>query len=449
VVVPGDKSIAHRWLLFSLLGNGTSALANLPEGLDVASTARAVAALSTGDQPSLEGWTVSTGGSGWGMGGVEGPLDRESTSGWTGPVRVAGTGRDRLREPEGPVDCGNSGTTMRLLCGVLAGSGIRAVLTGDESLSLRPMERVAEPLRLMGAGVTTTGGRPPVEVTGAPLSGIRYPMPVPSAQVKGAVLLAGLAAEGETAVLEPGPSRDHTERLIAFLGGPVRTESGAVAVSAFDPPSFEGTVPGDVSSAAFPAGAAVVTGGRVTVAGVGLNPTRTRFLDVLERMGAGVERRIEGREAGEPVGEVSVAAGPRILGAVVTAAELPEVVDEVPLLAVVAMHADGESRFEGAAELRVKESDRLAGIVELIRRLGGDAAIEGDHLVVAGGVPHAARERGPLTPGTDHRMAMAAVVGALVAREPVEIGGLDAAGVSFPGFVPAMRALGARIEVLG
>ena len=237
--------------------------------------------------------------------------------------------------------------------------------------------------------------------------------------------------------------------MVGALGGPVRAEPGEVWVSAFDPPAFEGIVPGDVSSAAFPAGAAVLTGGRVAVADVGLNPTRTRFLDVLTRMGARVDRRPSGQVVGEPVGEITVAAGPGLRGTVIGAAELPEVVDEVPLLAVVAMHAEGESRFEGAAELRVKESDRLAGIVELIRRLGGDAAIEGDHLVVAGGVPHAARERGPLTPGTDHRMAMAAVVGALVAREPVEIGGLDAAGVSFPGFVPAMRALGARIEVLG
>ncbi len=323
------------------------------------------------------------------------------------------------------------------------------MLAGDESLSRRPMERVAEPLRLMGAEVATTGGRPPVEVRGAPLSGIRYRMPVPSAQVKGAVLLAGLAAEGETSVVEPGPSRDHTERMVGALGGPVRAEPGEVWVSAFDPPAFEGIVPGDVSSAAFPAGAAVLTGGRVAVADVGLNPTRTRFLDVLTRMGARVDRRPSGQVVGEPVGEITVAAGPGLRGTVIGAAELPEVVDEVPLLAVVAMHAEGESRFEGAAELRVKESDRLAGVASLIRGLGGEAAVEGDHLVVAGGGPAAVPPGHALVGGSDHRMAMAAVVGALAAPGPIEIEGLEAAAVSFPAFIPAMRALGARVEVVG
>jgi 3-phosphoshikimate 1-carboxyvinyltransferase len=341
------------------------------------------------------------------------------------------------------LDCGNSGTTMRLLAGVLAASDVEAVLDGDASLGARPMERVAEPLRRMGAGVETTDGHAPVTVKGAALQGIRHESRVPSAQVKSAILLAGIGADGRTEVVEPTPTRDHTERALRALGASVfPVDAIGAGVERFDVPSFAASVPGDVSSAAFVAGAAVVTGGVVELAAVGLNPTRTRYLDVLERMGARVDRSITAEQLGEPLGSLRVAAGGGLRGTVVTADELPEVVDEVPLLAAVAGHAEGETRFEGAAELRVKESDRLAGLRDLLRDLGGDADLDGDSLVIEGG-----GLRGGTAGSTgDHRMAMAAVVAALAASGPSLVDGAEAAAVSFPGFAEALRGIGARLE---
>ena len=444
--VPGDKSIAHRWLLLAMLGRGRTSLAGLPEALDVMSTARAVARLSPEPHPELEAWIDAVEGAAPRHPEVEGGIRLPSRSGGhaapEATVILSGGSRLHLRAPEAEVDCGNSGTTMRLLAGVVAGAPIRAVLTGDASLSARPMERVAEPLRRMGATVSTNGGRPPVEVRGGRLSGILHEPRVPSAQVKGAVLLAGLAAEGETVVAEPAATRDHTERAIEALGGPVGRDGLEVRVGRFDPPSFSGRVPGDVSAAAFLAGAAVLTGGEATVSEVGLNPTRLGFLAVLARMGAEIATEETGVELGEPLGRLSVAAGGGLRGTVVHAAELPGVVDEVPLLAVVAAFAQGESRFRGAGELRVKEIDRLGGVASMLRGLGGDAAVEDDDLVVAGG----GLQGGRAESGGDHRMAMAAVVGALAASRPSVVRGVEAAAVSFPGFVGALRRLGGRVE---
>ncbi len=449
--VPGDKSIAHRLLLLAAVGSGRSVVGGLPPALDVAATARACVALLGDGGARLEAWLGNI----EGRGSEEGHLE-------VGPeVEVEGAGREALRAPAGPMDCGNSGTTMRLLAGVLSAARFPATLDGDASLRARPMERVADPLRRMGAVVETTDGRPPVAVRGAPLTGIRHETPVPSAQVKGAVLLAGIAAEGTTEVVEPAQTRDHTERLLSALGASVRQtradtrradSKGApaavgrgcsVAVERFEVPSFSATTPGDVSSAAFLAGAAVLTGGAVAVHGVGLNPSRLRFLDVLGRMGARVEQEVDARELGEPAGTLRVASGGTLSGTTVTPAELPEVIDEIPLLAVVAAGAAGESRFEGAGELRVKESDRLAGLRELIRGLGGEADVDGDALVVRGG----GLEGGVVDGGGDHRMAMAAVVGALAARRPSEVLGTEAAAVSYPGFATSLRHLGARLEV--
>jgi 3-phosphoshikimate 1-carboxyvinyltransferase len=342
-----------------------------------------------------------------------------------------------------PLDCSNSATTMRLLAGLLAAAPFESVLRGDASLITRPMERVADPLRAMGAGVWTTDGHAPIVVRGGPLRGIEHRTAVPSAQVKSAVLLAGLAAEGSTTLREPVPTRDHTERALAALGAPVEFEPGTASVRAFVHEGFAAAVPGDVSSAAFLVAAAVLTGTALAVEGVGLNPTRTRFVGVLERMGASFGSRIERTELGEPVGTLEVEPGPRLAGTTIDAGELPLVIDEVPVLAMIAAHASGPTRFEGAAELRVKESDRLAGLVEAIRALGGDADLEGDDLVVGGDglVGGEAGARG------DHRMAMALAVAALAARGPVVVDGIEAAEVSFPGFEELLVALGARIEV--
>jgi len=351
-------------------------------------------------------------------------------------------GRPALEPPAAPLDCSNSGTTMRLLAGVVAACGFETVLEGDESLSSRPMERVAEPLRAMGADVRSSNGLPPVTVRGGPLTGIEYRSPVPSAQVKSAVLLAGLAAEGETTVFEPAPTRDHTERVLAHLGAPVEAEPGRASVTAFQHDGFAGRVPGDVSSAAFLVGAALVTGVSLRVRGVGLNPTRTHYLTVLERMGASISVEVEGEVVGEPVGTLEVEAGASLAGTGVEASELPLVIDEVPALALVAAHARGDTRFAGASELRLKESDRLSGLEEAIRALGGAAGVEGQDLVVGGG----GLNGGSVDARGDHRMAMAAAVGSLVARGPSTIEGIEAAEVSFPGFVGALRALGATID---
>lgn len=332
---------------------------------------------------------------------------------------------------------------MRLLAGVAAAAPFTTMLVGDESLSRRPMERVARPLRAMGARVTTTDGTAPVEVEGGPLIGIRFEPEVPSAQVKGAVLLAAAAASGTTTVVERVQTRDHTERLLAALGGEVTWADGAVELRGpVELPPVSGTVPGDPSSAAFLAAAAAVTGGAVELADVGLNRSRLGWVDVLRRAGAALETATQRETVGEPAGSLSAGASSGPLPVRVPADELPLVVDEVPVLAAVAAHAGGESRFEGGAELRVKESDRLASLVEGLRGLGGEAAVEGDDLVVAGG----GLRGGAASAAGDHRVAMALVVAALAAEAPCEIDGVEAAAVSFPGFGATLRALGADLE---
>jgi 3-phosphoshikimate 1-carboxyvinyltransferase len=333
---------------------------------------------------------------------------------------------------------------MRLIAGIAASAPFETVLRGDDSLSTRPMERVAMPLRAMGADVTTQGGHPPLTIRGADLTGIRFAPEVPSAQVKGAVLLAGLAADGETTVSEAIRTRDHTERLLEALGAPIRAAGANVVLEgSFQHDGFRGRVPGDPSSAAFLLGAAALTGGDLTLSGVGLNPTRLGFLEVLGRMGVEVEVEVEGEEMGEPVGTMrlasSVAPGP----VRVAASELPIVIDEVPLLAALAAHADGPSRFEGAGELRVKESDRLAALAEGFRGLGGAADVDGEDLVVGGGGLTGGSSRS----AGDHRIAMALTVTALVARTPSEIDGAESAAVSFPGFFDLVHALGGHVEV--
>jgi 3-phosphoshikimate 1-carboxyvinyltransferase len=440
--VPGDKSIAHRWLILSATGRGASRLVGLPPALDVGSTARCLAAIvGIGARPPLEAWgsKLEPQGSAAGLtvdGRVVASIPKDE-------LVVEGQGRDELHAPLDALDCGNSGTTMRLLTGVLAASRFVSLLTGDDSLRARPMERVAVPLREMGASVRTDHGHPPVEVHGGPLRGIRHELAVPTAQVKGAILLAGIAADGETTVVEPVRTRDHTERALRRLGASVRQEDGSVAVSRFQHEGFEAEVPGDVSSAAFLVGAAVLTGGELTIRRVGLNPTRTHFLSVLDRMGVGTEQRMTGEELGEPVGNLFVARAEGLHGTEVAARELPFVIDEVPVLAALAAHAEGETRFEGGGELRAKESDRLAGVAEMVRDLGGRARVEGEDLVVEGG----GLAGGRASARRDHRLAMAAAVAALGARVACEIDGMEWSDVSFPGFPQTLRALGARVGV--
>jgi 3-phosphoshikimate 1-carboxyvinyltransferase len=331
---------------------------------------------------------------------------------------------------------------MRLASGVLAASAFESRLVGDASLSTRPMERVAEPLRRMGSDVRTTEGHAPISIRGGPLRGIRHEPDVPSAQVKSAVLLAGVAAEGETSVVEPAPTRDHTERALEHLGAPVRREGPLVAVAAFEHDGFAARVPGDVSSAAFLVAAAALSRGAVSVLGVGLNPSRTHVLDVLGRMGVRTRVEVEGHELGEPVGRLDVGPAEDLVGTTVSEEELPLLIDEVPVLAVLGAHARTETRILGAAELRVKESDRLTGLADGIRALGGEARVEGDDLVIAGG----GLRGGTVSSLADHRIAMAFAVAALGAGGPVVVDGIEAADVSFPGFLDALRSLGASVE---
>jgi 3-phosphoshikimate 1-carboxyvinyltransferase len=440
--VPGDKSIAHRWLILAATGVGPTRLGNLPVALDVGSTACCLASVSRSARPVLEAWAREVGlqadgdRSTWNEGGP-----RSSTI-W---VEVEGEGRASLVEPDSALDCGNSGTSLRLLAGVLASRPLPSVLTGDESLSGRPMERVAQPLRLMGARVETTDGHPPVTVVGGPLSGIEFAPAIPSAQVKGAVLFAALDAEGPTTVTEVVRTRDHTERALAALGAPVRIVGTTVEVVPFQHAGFSATVPGDPSAAAFLVAGAALTGSALEVRDVGLNPSRLGFLDVMGRMGVRVETIVEREELGEPVGTIRVEPAAGLFGTSVDPDELPLVIDEVPVLASIAAHATGGSRFSGADELRVKESDRLNGLADGIRSLGGEATVEGSDLRVTGGGLRggAARSAG------DHRMAMAFVVAALAARSGCEIDGVEAASVSFPGFARSLMTLGANLEVMG
>jgi 3-phosphoshikimate 1-carboxyvinyltransferase len=440
VAVPGDKSIAHRWLILAATAQGKSRLVGLPPSLDVRSTASCLASLTLKARPALDvaardaPYDLEGGGSTWNE-EVEVPS--------IAPVEVKAEGRARLTEAEGDLDCGNSGTSMRLLAGVVASAPFRTVLTGDESLSTRPMERVAEPLRAMGARVETSHGHPPITITGGALRGIRFESPVPTAQVKSAVLLAGLGAEGVTTVVERAQTRDHTERALEALGAPIERDGSAVHVQRFQHGGFHGKVPGDPSSAAFLIAGAALTGRQLTVIGVGLNPTRLHFLSVMERMGIQTRVSVERTEMGEPVGSIDVAPCDAIGSVRVEARELPLIIDEVPVLAALAAHATSDSWFLEAAELRVKESDRLGGIARGIRALGGTAADEGSDLVIAGG----GLTGGRVDAGGDHRIAMALTIAALRAEGPSRIDDLGSADVSFPRFVETMARLGAHLEV--
>jgi 3-phosphoshikimate 1-carboxyvinyltransferase len=438
--VPGDKSIAHRWLMLAATADGPSRLVGLPPSLDVRSTAAALASITPSARPALEAW-LSNGPSGAEGHGSTWNAHEDGVAG--SALEVEGEGRRALVEARSPLDCGNSGTSMRLLAGVLAAAPFRSVLAGDITLSRRPMERVAEPLRAMGADVATIQGHAPLTIVGGLLHGIRFEPAAPSAQVKGAILLAGLAASGTTAVVEPVATRDHTERAILALGGPVRADGPAIEVEAFQHAAFEGQVPGDPSSAAFLVAASALTGAALTLVDVGLNPTRIGFLEVARRMGVAVAGRTTGEELGEPVGELTVRPGADLVGTRVPGEELAAVIDEVPVLAALAAHAGTETRFEGAGELRVKESDRLGGLAAGLTALGGAARVEGDDLVISGG----GLAGGTTGSAGDHRLAMAFVVAGLAATGPTTVEDAEVADVSFPGFARVLEGLGADLEV--
>jgi 3-phosphoshikimate 1-carboxyvinyltransferase len=414
---PPDKSISHRAALFGAMCDEPVTLRNYLDSEDTRSTLDAVRALGAGVEEQGDGCFLIRGV------GLHAPL--EATGGL--------------------LNVGNAGTLMRLLPGWLAGQpGGVWTLDGDDSIRRRPVDRVAEPLRLMGAGVEAREGRfPPFTIRGASLTGIEYRLPMPSAQVKSCVLIAGMSASGSTTILEPGPSRDHTERLLRRARVAFEQENGRMTIAQVDELELDDVVvPGDPSSAAFLVAAAIlVDGSRVVVKDVGLNWTRTGFFRIAERMGAVLVGELEepGTETEvEPVGELDVASGP-LDGTVVGADEVPLAIDELTLVALLGAYADGETVVRGAGELRLKESDRIAGVVEGLRGLGADIEATPDGFTVRGdGTP---LRGGRIDSRGDHRMAMLGAIAGLASTEGVEVVGMDAAAVSYPGFERDLRGL--------
>ena len=412
VAVPGDKSISHRSVLIGAICDGETRISGFGRSADTEATIAAVRAL-----------------------GVEVYEHGAET------LRVFGKGLGGLKAPGRAIDCANAGTLVRLLAGILAGQvGEEFELTGDASLSQRPMRRISEPLERMGAGIETTEGRLPMGIQGRTLRAIDYELPVASAQVKSAILLAGLFADGETTVVEPAPTRDHTERMLAAAGAPVTVRPTSVTIRRAERLSLdEIEVPGDFSSAApFVVAATLVPGSEIHVHGVNLNPRRTGLLEILDRMGARItsyNRRLIG---GEPAGDLEIHAAP-LVGTTVEAKEVPLAIDELPLVALAAACARGETVIRGAAELRAKETDRIEATVDALRALGVRARGLEDGLSVLG-VP--ARPRGGrMESRGDHRLAMLGAVAGLASREGVRIDDSEAVTVSFPGFFEMLAEL--------
>jgi len=434
--VPGDKSISHRYALLAAIADGRSTIANYAPGADCASTLSCVEALgaivsrtssAAGDEPAL--------------------------------VTIDGRGLRGLRAPAAPLDCGNSGSTMRMLGGVVAAHPFISTLVGDASLSRRPMRRIIGPRAQMGAAITAgPGDRPPITIRGADLAGIHFKPETPSAQVKSAVLLAGLQASGDTSVLEPASTRDHTERALVAFGARVTVDPSTRSSSASQGSNslragglitiqggqrLTGTdlmVPGDLSSAAFWAvAAAAIAGSDVSITNVGLNPSRSALLDVLRRFGASVEATVEDHWNGEPVGRLRIRHG-AMTDLVITPDEVPEVIDELPVLATLGTFG-GSVTVSGAGELRVKESDRIAELVAGLRAMGADADERPDGFQVRSGTR---LKGGTVHARHDHRLAMAFAIAALGAAGPTTIQGADAVAVSYPAFFMDLDRLARR-----
>lgn len=435
VAVPGDKSISHRALLLGAIAEGVSSVRNWLPAADCQATLNAMRAL-----------------------GVR--IEETSPT----ELLVRGAGLLGLKPPVKPIDCQGSGTTMRLLVGMLAGQPFASVLDGHAGLRRRPMERVAIPLREMGATIETHDGRPPLAITGGRLHGVDYRLPVASAQVKSAILLAGLYAEGQTIVRQPGPARDHTERMLGAQGVDLSVQptpelgKGASMITLTPGPQpiapCSLTIPADFSSAAFPLVAGLlIPDTDLILQGVGVNPTRTGLLDVLSRMGAEIKRVKQGEQGGEPVADLAVDSslapplsggepGKKLRGTEVSGDTVVRMIDEFPVLAVTATQAEGETVVRDARELRVKETDRISAVVSELRLLGASIEERDDGFVVYG--PTRLRGASVRSHG-DHRLAMALVVAGLIASGETVVEGAEVIADSFPGFVDLMRELGAEL----
>jgi 3-phosphoshikimate 1-carboxyvinyltransferase len=418
VAVPGDKSVSHRALMLAAIAEGRSRIRGFLEGEDTRATAAVLARLGVR---------------------IEAPADGERI--------VHGVGLHGLRGAAQPLDCGNAGTGMRLLAGLLAGQSFDSVLVGDASLSKRPMRRVTDPLAQMGARIDSHGGLPPLHIHGgAALRGIRYELPVASAQVKSALLLAGLYAEGTTEILEPHPTRDYTERMLAAFGWPIDFAPGRARLDGGHALlAVDVEVPADFSSAAFfLVAASIVPGSQLRLPGVGLNPRRTGLLQALRLMGADIVVEREHVAGGEPVGDLVVRHAP-LHGIELPAALVPDMIDEFPILFIAAAAASGRTVVRGAAELRVKESDRIAAMASGLRALGVAIEETPDGAIVDGGPIGA----GTVESLTDHRIAMSFAVAGLRATDPVRINDCRHVATSFPGFRELANGCGFALREAG
>ncbi len=418
--VPGDKSITHRALLLSALAEGTSRITGYLDGGDCRATIGCLRALGVEIDSS----------------------EPDALCHVPAALLVHGVGLRGLQEPEDTLDCVRSGTSMRLLAGLLAGQSFYSVLSGRAQLRRRPMDRITTPLRRMGAQIwgRASGRFPPLSIHGSKLQGIDYALPVASAQVKSCILLAGLYAEGGTTVVEPGPSRDHTERMLRARG--IAVESQGLRHHLEGPADqlipLDVTVPGDFSSAAyFLVGALVCPDSSVLLRGVGVNPTRTGLLDVLAEMGATIEQVNPRQEGGEPVADLLVRTQ-TLSGIEISGETVPRMIDEFPILALAATQARGTTRIRDAAELRVKETDRIATIVESLRMLGARIEARPDGFDIEGPTP---LRGAPVDSRGDHRLAMTLSIARLIARGDVSIRGAEATGDSFPGFAASLESL--------
>ncbi|HRN58690.1 MAG TPA: 3-phosphoshikimate 1-carboxyvinyltransferase [Chiayiivirga sp.] len=416
--VPGDKSISHRAMMLGALADGVTRVSGFLEGEDTLATAAAFRAMGVRIEDDGPGRKI-----------------------------VHGAGIDGLRAPAAPIDCGNAGTGMRLLAGLLAGQRFDSTLTGDASLCKRPMRRVTEPLARMGARIETAeGGRPPLRIFGGQsLAGVDHDLPVASAQVKSALLLAGLYAQGETTVREPHPTRDYTERMLAALGWPIEFSPGFARLSGGHRlTATDIAVPSDFSSAAFfLVAASLVPGSDLTLEGVGMNPRRTGLIDALRLMGAWIEVRNAREEGGEPVADLRVTHAP-LHGAIIPEALVPDMIDEFPVLFVAAAAVSGVTTVSGAAELRVKESDRIAVMANGLRAMGARIDETPDGAVIHGG---ATLGGASVDAHDDHRIAMSFVVAGQIASAPVTLRGCATVATSFPGFFGLANRAGMGLAV--
>lgn len=416
--VPGDKSISHRSIMFGSIADGTTQVTGFLQGEDSLNTLRAFRAMGVE---------------------IDGPDDQ-------GRVTIHGVGIDGLKAPEGPVDLGNSGTSIRLMSGLLAGQAFDVVLSGDRSLSKRPMKRVTDPLALMGARIDTDeGGKPPLRVHGgSAMKGIDYPMPMASAQVKSCLLLAGMYAEGKTCVTEPATTRDHTERMLNAFGYPVETNENSMCIEGGGRlTACDIDVPADISSAAFfLVGASIAKNSDITLQHVGINPTRTGVIDILKLMGANIELLNERTVGGEPVADIRVKSA-QLKGIHVPEALVPLAIDEFPVLFVAAASAEGQTVVTGAEELRVKESDRIQVMADGLVAIGVDATATEDGMIINGG----AIKGGKVHSRDDHRIAMAFTMATLRSEGEILIEDCENVNTSFPDFIGIANRAGIKVSI--